>query len=121
MGFRIMEKIYVYGTLKKGHPLHHVIEDCKFLGRYHTEYGYVLLRGYYPFLVPREGGDGAWGELYEVPAYLVPRLDQIEGHPTFYRRQEILLDDPKSHGWLTAWAYIHPDNLREDYPIIEEF
>ena len=41
------------------------------------------------------------GELYEVDNPTRSRLDMLEGHPTFYKREIISVEE---HG--EAWAYI---------------
>jgi len=115
-----MQYIFVYGTLRKGFGLHTVIEDCPFIGYAKTDNDYTLIEGTnFPFLVEREG-DGAIGEVYSIPEFLIPELDRIEGHPFFYERKKIIvkLDNEKD---VEVSTYIHPDNLPESFNIITDF
>lgn len=60
---------FVYGTLKRGCPLHGWMKKSKFLGE-HTVKGYTLLSlGPYPamYITPDESC-AVVGELYEMPA-----------------------------------------------------
>ncbi|HJL14439.1 MAG TPA: gamma-glutamylcyclotransferase family protein, partial [Sandaracinaceae bacterium LLY-WYZ-13_1] len=36
------------------------------------------------------------GEVYEVDGATLERLDRLEGHPGFYRRRQVELDDGRS-------------------------
>lgn len=47
--------------------------------------------GAFPGIVPGEAA--IEGELYEVDAATLVRLDRLEGHPHFYRRTPIKLHD----------------------------
>ncbi|XP_043716668.1 putative gamma-glutamylcyclotransferase At3g02910 [Telopea speciosissima] len=80
--------IFTYGTLKRGFPNHGLIEalmptgDAIFLGVYRTVERFPLVCGPYrvPFLINLSGhGDQIWGELYEVTAKGLERMDELEG------------------------------------------
>lgn len=80
--------IFVYGTLKKGFPNHHLIEefspsnDAVFMGKYQTVKPFPLVCGPLgiPFLINRPGsGQRVKGELYSVSGRALARLDELEG------------------------------------------
>ncbi len=86
--------LFVYGTLMRGGVRHRVLAGQRFLGEARTRTQYALFDlGAYPGLVhaPSEG-QAIHGELYEIDADLIPRLDRIEGAPSLYRLGPILIE-----------------------------
>lgn len=78
-------KVFVYGTLMKGEPNHHFIEDSRFLGVYALE-GYEMYNvGWYPAIIPGEGIIP--GELYEVREGDMKYIDGLEGEGSLYIRK----------------------------------
>ncbi len=103
--------VFVYGTLKKGERNHHLLQGCK--GTKALAPGMRVHCGPgYPYAIRGEGT--AIGELYEVDEQTLKRLDELEGHPEYYRREltEVVLEDGKE---LTAWIYLNERALR--YPL----
>ena len=45
----------------------------------------------------------AWGVLWDVPAEQESGLDAYQGHPTFFRREEVAVLGPA--GQVIAWTY----------------
>ena len=86
--------LFVYGTLMRGGVRHHVLAGQRFLGEARTLPRYALFDlGSYPGLVHREPDSRAvHGELYEVAAALRGRLDRIEGAPSLYRLEPVLME-----------------------------
>lgn len=70
--------LFVYGTLMRGLPLHHLLDGrCQFVGR-GTVKGRLLDLGRYPGAVPDEAGT-VHGEIYRLFApSLLATLDQEE-------------------------------------------
>ena len=88
-----MQKVFVYGSLRKGGGLHDVLEDCKFLCFAKTSCNYTMISlGSFPALL-EEGDNSILGEIYEVNKQTLASLDRIEGHPNFYKRTKIKLED----------------------------
>jgi gamma-glutamylaminecyclotransferase len=99
--------LFVYGTLMSDGSRAHVLAGQRFLGAACTRPGYVLLDlGPYPGLVRRANGRVIEGELYEVDASLMPRLDRIEGAPALFRLERVEIEG--SDGAVFAYFY-QPD------------
>lgn len=83
--------LFVYGTLKRGGPIHSHLENSPFLGEAVTLASYTLWDlGAYPGL--SEGGATAvHGELYGVAPDLWNHLDDIEGAPDLFVRRPVCL------------------------------
>jgi gamma-glutamylaminecyclotransferase len=86
--------LFVYGTLMRGGVRHSVLSGQRFLGEARTRPLYALFDlGAYPGLIHRaEDGRAIHGELYEVAASLIERLDGMEGAPSLYRLEPIVID-----------------------------
>ena len=79
----MVQKVFVFGTLKRGFPLHDtVLSDSTFLGDYKTRQPYpMVVAG--PWFAPMmfdEPGEGLQviGELYEVGDGILAALDRLE-------------------------------------------
>jgi gamma-glutamylaminecyclotransferase len=89
--------VAVYGTLKKGHSnYYHYLKDADYLGSGLTAERYPLIINGLPYVMNKPGE----GEHVEVDVFLVNKrqlqdLDMLEGHPTWYYREEIriVMDD----------------------------
>ncbi|MCG5549440.1 gamma-glutamylcyclotransferase family protein [Halorhodospira halochloris] len=102
--------VFVYGTLKRGHPNHHVLAqaDSSFLMAWATSAEYEMI-DLGPFPAVREGGGTAiCGEIYAV-GDLAP-IDRLEGYPVLYDRR--LIETPCGQAWL----YVMNDALGEVIP-----
>src|SRR3970282_125568 len=91
-------KVFVYGSLKRGKYNNYILGDSKFIGMDRAP-GVLYTGSHYPMAIP---GDG-WitGEVFEVTDPKIQRdLDRLEGHPSFYERQEVTLESG-----LVAWIY----------------
>ena len=86
-------RLFVYGTLMRGGCRHELLANQRFLGPAHTTPHFALYDlCAYPGLVRCESnGQSIEGELYEIDAEILPRLDAVEGVPDLYRREEIEL------------------------------
>ncbi len=90
---RATTRVFVYGTLLAGEPNHRVLGGAKLIAEARTEPAFELRDlGPFPGLV-RGDEHAVGGEVYEVDAPTLARLDALEGHPRFYRRARIALED----------------------------
>ncbi len=107
--FRAPQHVFVYGSLKVGFGNHeHFFGDntkAMLCGTYRTKVkNYVMYDlGYFPAVAMSSTAHdkGAIeGELYLVTPHILSRLDRLEGHPNFYKRKRVLLDDG-------TWAFMY--------------
>ena len=95
-----MNRVFVYGTLKKGHRNSHFMHGAEFLGCFTTHRIYSMYEfDDYP-AVCLHGRHAIEGEVYRVSNRQLRMLDDLEWYPHFYQRIEI----PTSYG--DAWMYI---------------
>lgn len=89
-------RVFVYGTLLRDEPNHYILEHACFVREARTPAVFILRDlGAFPALLA-DGSTAVLGEVYEVDAATLARLDRLEGHPRFYERTPIALDDGES-------------------------
>lgn len=100
--------VFVYGTLLSGESNHRLLSRSAPAGAARTAARYELADlGGYPAMIAG-GATAVCGELWEVDDDTLSRLDELEGHPGFYERQMVQLDDGRS-----ALAYLpQPEQTR---------
>jgi len=94
-------RVFVYGTLRRGQSNHRLLASAKFVGvgRTAAEYSMFSL-GPFPGVV--EGGTTSIvGEIYDVGDDTLAALDSLEGTPTMYSRETLVLDVP--NGMVVEW------------------
>lgn len=90
-------KLFVYGTLQKGHWNNSLLRGATFFSKGVTVKPYVLFQCGFPKAVPSlpdPAPDGVrllpvMGELWDVEDHHIQRCDRLEGHPDWYIRREI--------------------------------
>lgn len=86
-----LNRVFVYGALKRGGRFHGVLQRAHFLGEARTCESYLLHVGWqWPLLV--EAAPVRWrapvcGEVYEVSPLLLRKLDAIEDNGRLYQRK----------------------------------
>ena len=110
-----MNKIFVYGTLKKHQPNFAIIKSGIFCGVGRLDKSYELRMvsmGSFPALIPsgKNSPQEISGEIWSVDDESFKNVDCLEGYPTFYEREQFTILDSadKKH---TCWAYFIPDEL----------
>ena len=101
--------VFVYGTLKQAHGNNRLLYNATFKGQLYTKGADYIMHSYGIPYVNRVDADDSragkiLGELYQVPAHDMPRLDSLEGHPEWYCRELIEIEDGNM-----AWCYLNPD------------
>lgn len=83
--------VCVYGTLKYAHGNHSLIKDSDFLGYGFTASKMRLCIEGLPYVIRGKSkiGKHVEVEVYSVDDDTLARLDALEGHPDFYRRDSI--------------------------------
>lgn len=99
--------VFTYGTLRKGHANHYLLKGSKFVGQYHTGPGYTKIIKGLPYLLEDAEGEGTYGEVYEVSPLTLKLLDRLEGHPDWYVRTMITVENLE--GRVKAYAYLMPE------------
>jgi gamma-glutamylcyclotransferase (GGCT)/AIG2-like uncharacterized protein YtfP len=112
------DKLFVYGTLKRGYPLHHWIGGAEFIGPAKTVRHMAMYASAVPYVTEREQVSPIHGELFTVDAATLSNADRLEGHPLTYTRKEteVRTEDGDTHtAWLYFWEHdlIYP-KLRKD-------
>ena len=90
------QRLFIYGTLKRGHSRAANLAGQQFLGEVRTLARYRLFDcGSYPGLVEYEKGLEIIGEVWEVDAACLQQLDLVEAVDAgLYRRGSIQLQPP---------------------------
>lgn len=105
--------LFVYGTLMREEANAGYLGEAVFLGVSVTAPGYELV-DLGPFPAMATGGTGVVsGELYRLAQHQLPRLDEFEGHPEDYLRQEVVLEDGRK-----AQAYLGTARVLRGMPRI---
>ena len=108
------ELVFVYGTLKEGFPNFRVNTGARITGAFVTIERFPLyLVGdrSVPWMIDDPGqGERIAGELFEVDAAGLARMDALEGttEPDGYRRRRIAVAEVSGEGAaaIDAWAYL---------------
>ncbi len=99
-------KLFVYGTLKKGFPLHHYLSHARFLGEASLKGFQMYDLGWYPGIVPGEGV--VYGEVYEVGPATLALLDEVEEE---YERKLLEIVFPSGEK-TEAFVYIYQGDIK---------
>lgn len=106
-----VERIFVYGTLRRGASNAHRLQGGRWCAA-------AVLRGrlyrvsWYPGLVPDEAGRAVCGDLWEVPTPMLAELDAFEGLPpgamcgAEYERRRVEVehvDGSRAEAWVWVW------------------
>lgn len=100
--------IFVYGTLKNGHPRNfYLIQGkAKFIGEAKTKPHYMLYKSWFddwPCMVEVKDGISVEGEVWEVNDDMLRTLDFLENVPSLFQRKTIeLMDGTKADAYLTT-------------------
>ncbi len=115
-------RVAVYGTLRAGFGNHALLGDAPLVGVGRTQRQFMMLTAGFPVcLVPEDTADGVQitVEVYDLssssaPEAILRRLDNLEGHPEWYKREELIVrfEDGTT---TSAWMYIMPGTT-EDFP-----
>jgi len=83
-----MAKVFVYGTLRAGGALHAHMKGADLVCSAGGVRGFAMFDlGFYPAVEPMQTPYAVVvGEVYEVDAALLARLDRVEGVPSLYYR-----------------------------------
>lgn len=112
--------LFVYGTLKRGLQNQHFMAGQRFVREAQTLPRYRLYHfGWHPGMVEVEDGVAVQGEIYEMDAEALTKLDEYEGHPEQFLRRPVLLQHffeqvdayffnqaiPAGTAWADRWPF----------------
>lgn len=105
---QLSQLVFVYGSLKRGFPLHALLQGQLCLGNAVTEPFYRLFdMGSYPGLVEWPEGLAIHGEVYQVDSECLSRLDEAEGvADRLYVRRKISLGAEFESSEVHAWFWL---------------
>ena len=98
--------LFVYGTLRCGFCNHFLLHGATFYGLARSREKYALFVEGIPYVSRAEAVSRIVGEVFQVDEETLEQVDRLEGHPHWYRREEIevtLADG--SNVW--AWMYFN--------------
>ena len=110
-------KLFIYGTLKRGHSRAGAMEGQRFLGDARTASKYRMFdSGEYPGLVEADDGVSIKGELWEVDQACLDVLDELEGTSiNLFRRATVELQPPHENDQTLAYFYRGNTSRLTDY------
>ncbi len=87
------QRLFVYGNLLSGHRDHAILESAEWLGVVLTAPNYTLvdIDVYAALLV--DGTTAVRGELYQIDASLLARVDALRQVPHLFQRHSVTLED----------------------------
>jgi len=97
--------IFVYGTLRREFGNHRFLKDAEFLGTARTKEKYTMKVSGIPY-VSKEPTSHIIGEVYKVNEIELMNIDNLEGHPDWYKRElvQVVLYTGEE---LEAWMYFN--------------
>jgi gamma-glutamylcyclotransferase (GGCT)/AIG2-like uncharacterized protein YtfP len=108
-----INKVFVYGTLKKGFHNHSVLQGAEYIGTANSvqKFNMINLGGFPAVLYNSDDGYQISGEIYKINDKILDRLDILEGEGTFYDRVPddffMVGNKPNKNGRkFKCWIYI---------------
>lgn len=116
-------RVFVYGTLKRGHYNHRLLETAEFIGEASTLEEGVLNDWGAPCF-----SHSSWvedksllrpikGEVFKITEENLYWLDRLEGHPGGYYRSPTVVNTGES--FISAWCYYHHSPADSLCPVID--
>lgn len=108
--------LFIYGTLKRGCSNHHYMAGQRFVAMARTAPDYRLVSmGTYPGMVHSQPGRSIQGEVWEVDAGCLQRLDILEGvEEGEYAFEPVPLLAPFDGGTVHGYVYLKDVQDRPD-------
>ncbi|MBE7449222.1 MAG: gamma-glutamylcyclotransferase [Kofleriaceae bacterium] len=106
-------RVFVYGSLLRGLHNHRLLDGGSFIALDRTRPAFTLVDlGSFPAM-SLGGVTAVAGEIWEVDAASLERLDALEGHPRWYQRTPIVLASRRR-----AETYLLPQGRASGKPTV---
>lgn len=101
--------IFVYGTLRSGFHNNYLLDGAKLIGKGKTKTKMAMFLSGIPYVNRSQEKYQIVGEVYEVDDSTLKRLDRLEEHPDWYKREPepILMENGEE---ITAELYLNDNN-----------
>lgn len=107
-----MHRVFVYGSLMRGFGNHALINNQSFVSKASVQEFDLYTLGGFPAAVLSDRGDvHIHGEVFEVDDTALARMDRLEGHPTFYKREEVEVWVDSLNGYLPVFMYVYQGDV----------
>lgn len=111
-------RVFVYGTLKEGHPNNLVLKNSNAnLLSYDTITGPYIMHdlGGIPAVIHSAPGDfnTIRGMIYYGDEDMLAACDMLEGHPNFYKRTKVWSDMLKRRVWVYMMDSVWEENAED--------
>tara|TARA_R100000808_G_scaffold9318_2_gene25665 strand:+ start:7845 stop:8195 length:351 start_codon:yes stop_codon:yes gene_type:complete len=105
-----MHKLFTYGALQRGYPLHGWLTGARFIGTAETVRSMAMYATGIPFVTDKEQVSPIHGELFAVDEAVLAATDRVEGHPNAYTRRltNVRTSDGETH---EAWLYFYDHDM----------
>ncbi len=114
-----MQKVFVYGTLKKGYVNSYLLEGSTYLGTAKSVSRWTMIgEGMaFPYLLESDWDSGQLveGEVYEVDEDTLKKLDRLEGVPTHYKHSTIYVSYNNGRNSENVMTYVKATPISEEY------
>ena len=98
-------RIFVYGTLKHGHPNSYLLKNSTYIGKATTIDKFCMYDlGAFPAVADVPKISKIEGEVYDIDRATLANLDRLEGYPNLYTRTLINVKTEK--GVVAAIVYV---------------
>ena len=99
--------VFVYGTLRKNLGWNHLLQNSEFIGEALSQEKYSMYADNIPYVIESEKDINISGEIYLVNDKTLKNLDQLEGHPNWYKRKEVPI--LINNSVMNCWIYFYPE------------
>jgi gamma-glutamylcyclotransferase (GGCT)/AIG2-like uncharacterized protein YtfP len=109
-------KVFVFGTLKRGHGNHRVLGSrAQLIGTAETTARYRMFSVGFPVIIEDGDGHHVRGELYDIPPEQLVSLDQLESEGRMYHRKVVYVT-LKNGGPIQTYIYVGDENFWRHAP-----
>jgi len=113
--------VFVYGSLRKGFQNNYKLDAAEYGGMYHTVQTFYMIgakSGAYPYVTAEQLHESLlptsiYGELYHVSPELLESLDNMEGHPTQYKRRIVELANDAGKKTMAHMYVMESEELKD--------